>query len=201
MMFVQVAGGWPVGGGNGCGVGVDGGDRRRCERVHSGVGGGGSAPDPGGKGVRGRLCQWGVAGFELRRVDDLGGERDGPGVHASAVSGQWQQRGDQRHVAGVFNGFRVDADEGVRGARDVDRDGSDVQLAANEGRLLGTLSTLATNSYSTLTVPLTGDGTYAFVLTTTATSPRNMTSREMGTPPQLVLSSAPLISRPVRMIR
>ena len=65
-----------------------------------------------------------------------------------------------------------------------------------KGALLGTLSTLATNSYSTVTVPLTGDGTYAFVLTTTATSPRNMTSRETGTPPQLVLSSAPPTTSP-----
>jgi hypothetical protein len=59
------------------------------------------------------------------------------------------------------------------------------------GALLGKLSTLVASSYSTLTVPLTGDGTYAFVLTTTATAARNMTSRETSTPPQLVLSSTP----------
>src|ERR1700712_3761830 len=59
------------------------------------------------------------------------------------------------------------------------------------GALLGKLSTLVASSYSTLTVPLTGDGTYAFVLTTTATAARNMTSRETGTPPQLVLSTTP----------
>jgi uncharacterized membrane protein len=56
------------------------------------------------------------------------------------------------------------------------------------GALLGSLSTLTANSYSTVTVPLTGDGTYAYVLTTGATAARNMTSRETTTPPQLVLS-------------
>ena len=59
------------------------------------------------------------------------------------------------------------------------------------GALLGSLSTLVAGSYSTLTVPLTGDGTYAFVLTTAATADRKMASRETGTPPQLVVSSTP----------
>src|SRR6478609_12163852 len=59
-----------------------------------------------------------------------------------------------------------------------------------KGASLGSLSTLTANTYSTLSVPLTGDGTYAYVLTTGATAARNMTSRETTTPPQLILSPA-----------
>src|SRR6478672_4009426 len=58
-----------------------------------------------------------------------------------------------------------------------------------KGALVGALSTLTANTYSTVTVPLTGDGTYAYVLTTGATAARNMTSRETTTPPQLILSA------------
>src|SRR6478752_4328661 len=64
------------------------------------------------------------------------------------------------------------------------------------GALLGSLSTLTANSYSTVTVPLTGDGTYAYVLTTGATAARNMTSRETTTPPQLVLSATTTTTPP-----
>ena len=56
------------------------------------------------------------------------------------------------------------------------------------GALVGGLSTLKANNYSTLTVPLNGDGTYAYVLTSKATAARKMTSRETTTPPQLILS-------------
>jgi len=45
------------------------------------------------------------------------------------------------------------------------------------GASLGSLSALTAGSYSTLTVPLHGDGTYSFVLATTATTARTMTSR------------------------
>jgi hypothetical protein len=57
-----------------------------------------------------------------------------------------------------------------------------------KGTSLGSLSTLVAGSYSTLTVPLSGDGTYAYVLTTSATAARNMTSRETATPPQLIVA-------------
>jgi len=59
------------------------------------------------------------------------------------------------------------------------------------GDLLGSLSTLVAGSYSTLTVPLSGDGTYAYVLTTGATADRKMTSKETDTPPQLVVPTTP----------
>lgn len=61
---------------------------------------------------------------------------------------------------------------------------------ANEpakGAPLGGLSTLTAGNYSTLDVPISGDGTYSFLLTTTATANRNMTSRETATPPQLII--------------
>ena len=58
------------------------------------------------------------------------------------------------------------------------------------GTSVGALSTLTAGSYSTLRLPLAGDGTYSYVLTTTATAARNMTSRESATPPQLVVSGA-----------
>lgn len=64
------------------------------------------------------------------------------------------------------------------------------------GALLGNLTTLAAGNYSTLTVPLQGDGTYSFVLTTKATANRNLTSRETGTPPQLIVSGAPATTAP-----
>ena len=59
-----------------------------------------------------------------------------------------------------------------------------------KGSSVGSLSTLVAGSYSTLTVPLHGDGTYAYVLSTGATSARNMASRETATPPQLIVAGA-----------
>ena len=57
-----------------------------------------------------------------------------------------------------------------------------------KGTSLGNLSTLAANAYSTRVVPIKGDGTYAFVLTTTASSARNMQSREALNPPKLIFT-------------
>src|SRR6195952_5593273 len=57
-----------------------------------------------------------------------------------------------------------------------------------KGSSLGNLSTLATNSYSSRTVPINGDGSYAFVLATTALSARNMQSREAPNPPRLTFT-------------
>ena len=57
-----------------------------------------------------------------------------------------------------------------------------------KGTALGGLSTLATNAYSTRMVPINGDGTYAFVLTTSSSSARNMQSREAANPPKLIFT-------------
>jgi hypothetical protein len=57
-----------------------------------------------------------------------------------------------------------------------------------KGTSLGNLSTLAVNAYSIRSVPINGDGSYAFVLTTTASSPRNMQSREAPNPPKLIFT-------------
>ncbi len=62
--------------------------------------------------------------------------------------------------------------------------------APARGALLGRLSTLVAGCYSTLEVPITGDGTYSFVLTTAATASRHMASRETSTPPQLLVVGA-----------
>ncbi len=65
------------------------------------------------------------------------------------------------------------------------------------GSSLGRLSTLVAGCYSTLDVPIAGDGTCSFLLTTGATVARDMTSRETSTPPQLRVAVAAPPSGPV----
>src|SRR6195952_4456789 len=57
-----------------------------------------------------------------------------------------------------------------------------------KGTSLGSLTTLTANAYSTRAVPINGDGSYAFVLSTSASSARNMQSREAPNAPKLIFT-------------